>query len=457
MTDLQRVNASVRPAANLSVLSQYELAKLQDKSSGGLYRLFRKCALAVLNCGSDLDDTKEVLELFKDFDIQINQKHRGIQLELVNAPASAFVDGKIISGIGENLFSVLRDLLYVGDELDLREEGYAPTDAITNEIFHILRHARALTAGLKPNLVVCWGGHSISRQEYDYTKSVGYEMGLRGLDVCTGCGPGAMKGPMKGATIAHAKQRINGGRYVGVSEPGIIAAESPNPIVNELIIMPDIEKRLEAFVRLGHGIIVFPGGAGTAEEILFLLGLMLDEKNTSNRLPVIFAGLESCADYWHSIDRFIGETLGEKAQACYEIMLGSPEEVARKMSQGLEQVTESRRELDESYHFNWGLHIDYELFQKPFIPTHENMASLDLHCEQPAHELAANLRRALSGIVSGNVKESGIQAIEEHGPFTLSGEPALMRSLDAMLQSFADQRRMKLNYQQYRPCYRIHH
>jgi len=53
-----------------------------------------------------------------------------------------------------------------------------------------------------------------------------------------------MKGPMKGATIGHAKQRIEGGRYIGVTEPGIIAAEPPNPIVNQLVILPDIEKRL---------------------------------------------------------------------------------------------------------------------------------------------------------------------------------------------------------------------
>lgn len=58
-----------------------------------------------------------------------------------------------------------------------------------------------------------------------------------------------MKGPMKGATISHAKQRLTGGRYLGLTEPGIIAAEAPNPIVNELVILPDIEKRLEAFVR----------------------------------------------------------------------------------------------------------------------------------------------------------------------------------------------------------------
>jgi predicted Rossmann-fold nucleotide-binding protein len=111
-------------------------------------------------------------------------------------------------------------------------------------VFHILRHAKSLRPNIKPNIVVCWGGHSIARHEYAYTKKVGYELGLRGLNICTGCGPGAMKGPMKGATIAHAKQRISDPRYIGITEPGIIAAESPNPIVSELITMPDIEKRL---------------------------------------------------------------------------------------------------------------------------------------------------------------------------------------------------------------------
>ncbi len=86
-----------------------------------------------------------------------------------------------------------------------------------------------LRPALDPNIVVCWGGHSISREEYEYTKESGYELGLRRLNVCTGCGAGAMKGPMKGATIGHAKQRIRNGRYIGLTEPGIIAAESPNP------------------------------------------------------------------------------------------------------------------------------------------------------------------------------------------------------------------------------------
>ena len=93
-------------------------------------------------------------------------------------------------------------------------------------------------------------------------------------DLVAAYGQGAMKGPMKGAALGHAKQRTGFGRYVGLTEPTIIAAEAPNPIVNELVILPDMEKRLEAFVRLAHAIIIFPGGVGTAEEILHLILLV---------------------------------------------------------------------------------------------------------------------------------------------------------------------------------------
>lgn len=259
---------------------------------------------------------------------------------------------------------------------------------------------------------------------------------------------------MKGATIAHAKQRIQQARYVGISEPGIIAAESPNPIVNELIIMPDIEKRLEAFVRLGHGIIVFPGGAGTAEEILYMLGILLHEKNHNLPYPLIFTGPEGSEAYFETVDRFIRSTLGDQAAERYQIIVGDPHEVAVKMKEGMEAVTTYRKATSEAFHFNWQLHVP-EAFQEPFEPTHENMAGLKLFRDQSDCMLAANLRKGLSGIVAGNVKEPGIRAIETHGPFELQGEPAIMEALDTLLESFVGQRRMKINYQEYQPCYRI--
>jgi predicted Rossmann-fold nucleotide-binding protein len=240
-----------------------------------------------LNAGSNIDNSKEIFDRYRDFDIQIVRHAWGVKLEIKNAPAAAFVDGEMIRGIKELLFSVLRDVVYISrnEIVDSGRFDLSDSKSITNAVFHILRNARVLDHKVRPNLVVCWGGHSIDREEYEYTKKVGYELGLRALDVCTGCGPGAMKGPMKGATIGHAKQRISAGRYLGITEPGIIAAEPPNPIVNNLVIMPDIEKRLEAFVRLAHGIVVFPGGAGTAEEIFYLLGILLDPANAAQPFP----------------------------------------------------------------------------------------------------------------------------------------------------------------------------
>ncbi|WP_355662174.1 nucleotide 5'-monophosphate nucleosidase PpnN [Halomonas salifodinae] len=448
------ISATISPEGSLEVLSQAEVNRLRDTSSAGLHDLLRCCALAVLNCGNPTDDGRAVMETYRDFDIEVLQEDRGIRLKLTQAPAEAFVDGKMIRGIRELLSAVLRDVVYVYNEIQTQRRFDLSTgEGTTNAVFHILRKAGALKPGRDPSLVVCWGGHSISREEYEYTKDVGYHLGLRDMDICTGCGPGAMKGPMKGANVAHAKQRRKEGRYLGISEPGIIAAESPNPIVNELVIMPDIEKRLEAFVRVGHGILVFPGGVGTAEEILYLLGILLHPDNREIPFPVVFTGPANSADYFARIDEFLAYTLGEEARSRYQILIDDPTGVARAMRRGIDEVTAFRREQQDAFYYNWRLTIDRD-FQAPFEPTHEAMASLALNRDLPVHELAANLRRAFSGIVAGNVKDKGVRAIEAKGPFRLSAEPELMRRLDELLTSFVGQGRMKLSGD-YVPCYTL--
>ncbi|KZC35035.1 MULTISPECIES: nucleotide 5'-monophosphate nucleosidase PpnN [Rhodanobacter] len=449
------VSARISPIGGLDVLSRNEVARLRGASGSGLHVLLRRCALAVLTSGNVSDDPRAILEQYPDFDIQVLQQDRGMKIELSNAPAQAFVDGQIIRGINELLVAVVRDIVYVSTQLEQIGFDLDASAALTQSVFEILRNARILKPQVDPNLVVCWGGHSISREEYDYTKLVGYQLGLRGLDICTGCGPGAMKGPMKGATISHAKQRRRHNRYIGITEPGIIAAESPNPIVNHLVIMPDIEKRLEAFVRLGHGIIVFPGGVGTAEEILYLLGILLHPDNASTPFPLIFTGPRQSAAYFEQIDRFLRLSLGDGVARHYQIVVDDPETVARMMIKGLEKVRHNRLDTKDAFFFNWALRIPLE-FQQPFRPTHEAMRALQIHHERPRHELAADLRRAFSGIVAGNVKEEGIQAIEQHGPFAIDGDADIMRALDKLLQAFVDQHRMKLpGGTAYVPCYRV--
>ena len=370
----ETISTIISPEGSLEVLSQHEVNRLRDTSRAGLHDLLRCCALAVLNCGNVTDDGRAVMETYHDFDIEVLQQDRGIRLKLTNAPIDAFVDGKMIRGIRELLSSVLRDIVYVYNEIQTQQRFDLSTgEGTTNAVFHILRKAGALKPGRDPGLVVCWGGHSISREEYEYTKDVGYHLGLRDMDICTGCGPGAMKGPMKGANVAHAKQRRSEGRYLGISEPGIIAAESPNPIVNELVIMPDIEKRLEAFVRVGHGIIVFPGGVGTAEEILYLLGILLHPENRQMPYPVIFTGPASAADYFKRIDEFLAYTLGDEARQRYQIIIDDPAGVARAMRDGINDVADFRRHQQDAFYYNWRLNIARD-FQAPFEPNHQAMA-----------------------------------------------------------------------------------
>jgi predicted Rossmann-fold nucleotide-binding protein len=449
------VDASVGPRGSLEMLSQSGIEALLSSEASGIHELFRKCALAVLNSGSDNDNAKELFERYEDFNVSVVRHPWGIRLDIRNAPARAFVDGQMIHGVKEHLFAVLRDVVYIAHEIG-QMDRFDLTDGggITNAVFHVLRNARVLDRKIRPNLVVCWGGHSIGESEYQYTKKVGYEMGLRGLDVCTGCGPGAMKGPMKGATIGHAKQRISSGRYVGLTEPGIIAAEPPNAIVNQLVIMPDIEKRLEAFMRLAHGVVVFPGGVGTLEEILYLLGLLLDPENAAQPVPVILTGPASSSGYFEQISKFLAAAVGPAALERLQIIPDDPVAVARRLVKDIARVRAQRRACSDSYAFNWLLRIPQAL-QLPFEVSHANMRALALHRDQPAHLLVANLRRAFSGIVAGNVKEHGIAMIEQHGPFEITGDPALMHLMDELLGAFVAQGRMKLPGEAYKPCYRI--
>jgi predicted Rossmann-fold nucleotide-binding protein len=445
----------VMPEGSLEVLSKQEVERLQRTGASSLHKLLRCCALAVLNWGSETDSAVEMLEKHADFDLRIVQQDHGVTLALRNAPASAFVDGEMIRGIRELLFAVLRDIVFTNNELVTRvmhETGSG--EGITDLVFDVLRNAGVLHYGEDPDVVVCWGGHAIARNEYDYTKEVGYQLGLRSLNVCTGCGPGAMKGPMKGATIGHSKQRFRRGRYIGLTEPGIIAAEPPNPIVNELVILPDMEKRLEAFVRVGHAIIIFPGGVGTLEELLYLLGILLHPDNRDIPLPLVLTGPESAAEYFNQIDEFIAATLGDEARSKYRICIGDPAAVGSMVRSGVNEVLMFREQRKDAYFFNWQLVIDPD-FQQPFDATHESMSALVLEHDLEPHVLAANLRRAFSGLVAGNIREDGIRAIEKHGPFEIRGDKIIMQHLDKLLTACVAQGRMRLPGKPYTPCYRV--
>ena len=450
--------ARVKPFGPFTNMLPSEIQRMKHASENGSHQIMRDCILAVLNAGAETDDPARLFEKFSDFELKLEPSPYGMDIVMNNAPATAFTRRKeLIKGYRAHLFAVLRDITY----FNYTEDGNG------ENVQRMLRNARLLEGDVEQlrDRVVCWGGHSIGSKEYDYSKAVGYELGLLdGVDVITGCGPGIMKGPMKGAHIAHAKQQIYNPSYIGLTEPGIIAAEPPNAMVNNLVIFPNIEQRLEAFVRTGHGIIIFPGGVGTAEELQYILGILMHPKNVKDDsylpIPVILTGPEDEEGsgenaYIEQLDYFIKQTLGEDASRRYEKIVGNPRRAAERMKDLLVRVRANRIKDNEDLRFNRELFIPEE-FKVPFDPTHKNVAKLRL--DETLHDekftFAADLRRAFSAIVAGNVKRDTIQSIKEHGNFQITGSNKVARRVNFLLRAFQQDGRMKMEGD-YEPCYDI--
>ena len=220
-------------------------------------------------------------------------EERGIQLEVTNAPATAFVDGKMIKGINEHLFAVLRDIVYVSDEI-MRQPGHSiwtASDGITNAVFHILRNADILRPLTDPNLVVCWGGHSISREEYDYTKQVGLPAGPARPGHLHRLRSGRDERPDEGRhhrprQAAHQRRPLP--RHLRARHHRRRIAQSRSS--TNWSSCRTSKNAWRPSCAPAMRIVVFPGGVGTAEEILYLLGILLHPDNAGIPFPLIFTG-----------------------------------------------------------------------------------------------------------------------------------------------------------------------
>ena len=446
----------------LEQLTDTEIARVIETQSNGRHEDLRRCALGILNTGANVDNTKEILGMYPDFDIEVEKSRQGVAFTLLNAPSDAFIEGTddkpvLIESIREHICAAVRDLVHqinVIGRMETEEE-------ITEAVFKIMRHAGFFDINairgcekLDMNRIFAWGGHSINDEEYKYSKDVGEQMALRLFEIITGCGPGAMRGPFSGSTRANTKRRIVNAKMIGLTCPSIITSEPPNEFVNPLIIMPDIEKRLEGFVRGSMGGIVFPGGVGTAEEIQMILSILLHEKNNNVQYPLVFTGPRSAKSYFQSIDTFLMKTLGHEAiDGKYKIFIDDPKGVADYMKQYSKQARMWRDALNESYTWFGKLYLPPEV-QHPFESNHENVAKLNLHRDQSPYELAVQLRRLFSAIVAGNVTDAGIHMIQEKGSFEINGDPEIIEALEELLQRFVQEKRMKLEGD-YKPCYML--
>ena len=208
---------------------------------------------------------------------------------------------------------------------------------------------------------------------------------------------------------------------------------------------PDFSQKLEKILSQAPGFVEQSFGAPLLTRKLPALGRDIAEQSPDTE-AVAFQELE----------QFLVDCLGRGVTQHYQIIVGSSEEVGRSIRKAVENVHAHRRSSQQAYYFNWELQIPPEL-QEPFVPTHDEMASLQLRAKRPGHQLASALRCAFSGLVAGNVKAFGIEQVRAHGPYKLSGDANLLSSMDRLLQMLVREQRMKLGEgeRDYQPCYQL--
>lgn len=436
-------------------LTDEQIDAISYATENGYHELLCKMIFAVLNAGSEMDDPMEIRRLSENFVLNVKKNSFGLDLYVENAPKTAFVDEKIILGIREHIESVLE---YLTMEIEMQNMSQDKRDDIS--VHKILKDCGVLDHGNvegRLDRIVCWGGHAVKDWEYRFSKAVGYHLGLRGgVNIVTGCGSGIMKGPMKGALVAHEKQRIRHAQYLGVTEPKIIAVEAPNSMINPLIIMPNIEKRQEAFVRYGDVIVVFPGGVGTIEELLYAIALNLHPDNQENRLKIVVAisNNPEHQEYKEKLENFIKNVFGNETLECLQFVPGDAEEIAKQVKI-LSAKDRAQRQGKFDLQIRRNLNIP-EILKKQFDSTHENVSKIKLSksAYKELWEYVANVSKAFSAFVAGNIKADTVEMIQKKGPFQLHGDANIAREFNIFLQYLVKSERMKIKGE-YKPCYDI--
>lgn len=391
-----------------------------------------------------------------NFDLELKGHHSNLRVVLKGVPETKLVNGRLIRVKELQIMAGIRDLLFSR----LMPPDGQSSAAITEHVFNFVRNAGLLTrddhARNPYGRVMIQGGHHIPQVESVHHKRLGFGMGLLGLEGVTGSGPGCMEDPFKGALRGYTMMHLPR-KFIGITEDGIISGEPCNDYIDYLIVFPDIEKRLEAFVRMSRAGLMLPGGVGTLEEILTILWIKTHPKNRGLHFPLYFCQPVQSGEYFKNILDFLKLCFGidfiEAGHLRYFLSDGlakdkselDPRRVAFELWDEMEDNAEHFTKENHDERETWGPLWNWDVFfpeslQKPLAITHEFVESLRFERGMPMEDLFFSLRSLCSAIVETNVRDRTL--LERKGPFKIKGDPVILQAVDVLFQGFARDQRM---------------
>lgn len=137
-----------------------------------------------------------------------------------------------------------------------------------------------------------------NHEEYLEAEKMGRLLVENGYGVLTGGGPGIMEATNKGAHLA-------GGTSVGLNIK-LPMEQSANPYLTAEVDFRYFFIRKVNFLKYTLGVIVFPGGFGTLDELMETLTLI--QTNKINRIPVVVVGKK----FWTPLINWFETTMVEE-------------------------------------------------------------------------------------------------------------------------------------------------
>ncbi|THB69694.1 MAG: DUF3412 domain-containing protein [Desulfovibrio sp.] len=387
----------------------------------------------------DYHDAREIRVKFEGMTTEVSKQGRELFLYCRNVPMGCLYDGKqVIWASVEQISAAIRDIIFP----PAMPQDFSQGVDVSAYVKKFVEHAGFLYRGERGLVVFTWGGHRVNRKEYEFAKQVGYWTALQLPDMenITGCGDGIMKAPFKGAQVAYGKQctleRFGKRDFIGFTEKNILAAEPPNEVVNRFVVFPNIEQRMEAFIRASHRGRAHPGGPGTIEEILTMLALLSDPHN--REIPFEFDLVEQPGgEYFKALQEYLHTCFGNAVDGMYTIFLDPPHKYAQHLA-------ETTKKLPMRYLWNDDFRFDPR-FQKPFEVTFESMEALDLTRDQEPMDLLINLRRFFSSIVHLSVRDPDmLDSWGDERPL-IRGDKKIVTATNDLVKRLEDQDRIHPN------------
>lgn len=146
-------------------------------------------------------------------------------------------------------------------------------------------------------LVTVFGSARSKAEDWDYQEAekMGRLLAKNGFGVLTGGGPGVMEAANKGAYEA-------GGKSLGLNIK-LPNEQKPNKFLTEEINFRYFFIRKVNFLKYTNGIVVFPGGFGTLDELMETLTLIQTDR--INKIPVVIVG----KNFWQGLFNWIEDVL----------------------------------------------------------------------------------------------------------------------------------------------------